>query len=225
MKEIKLTKGQIAIVDDEDFEDIKIYKWEAKIRKARKQSYVYVERRIYCKGKEHRILLAREIMKPKKNEIVIHINRNPLDNRKINLRIVDRSQLVASRELLRGTTILHGVTKSKNLKYPYIARIQFRGDRLNIGNFSTEIDAAIARDLAAIEIHKDFATLNFSFNFLNTIRMKFYEQNPHVEKKIREMSGHELQQSSFWQLLLLLFEQLIKTFVGKSNNDASEKNK
>jgi hypothetical protein len=82
MQYVKLTKGEFAIVDNEDFDNINQYKW------------------YFCKGYAVRDIGGRKNRKtiymhrlingtPEKME-TDHINRNKLDNRKCNLRSVDK---------------------------------------------------------------------------------------------------------------------------------------
>jgi hypothetical protein len=73
-----------AIVDLDDVERIKNYKWyEAK---------GYIKHTIQEETKRYNILLHRFIMNPPDNMVVDHINHNPLDNRKENLRICTQQQ-------------------------------------------------------------------------------------------------------------------------------------
>lgn len=82
MKEIKLTKNQIAIVDDEDFERISQRAWYFRAGYAMRSVRSRVE-----KYKIDHIRMHREILGvgPKTN--VIHVDGNGLNNRRSNLRI------------------------------------------------------------------------------------------------------------------------------------------
>ncbi len=92
MKEIPLTRGQFAIIDDEEYSDVVRFKWYAK----KTNGVYYVYRTIpmnddYGAAKEP---LHRRIMRlgswRDSPVMVDHINRNPLDNRKRNLRFTTR---------------------------------------------------------------------------------------------------------------------------------------
>ncbi len=83
MKEIKLTKNKIAIVDDSDYIYLSKKKWYFK-NNSKTLDTGYASSR---SGYMHRI-----IMKAKSGEYVDHINGNKLDNRKSNLRICTMSQ-------------------------------------------------------------------------------------------------------------------------------------
>lgn len=88
MKELKLTSGQIAFVDDEDFARLDQFCWRANA-----WGYPIRSQRI-SKDKGTTIRLAREIMNAPKGIEVDHINRDPLDNRRSNLRLVTKRQNV-----------------------------------------------------------------------------------------------------------------------------------
>lgn len=95
MKKIKLTQGQYALVDDADYADIVQYKWRA--QKSNKDKTYYAvrwERGWRRKSGTPRklIQLANQIIKPPKGKEVDHINRNGLDNRRLNLRVVTRKE-------------------------------------------------------------------------------------------------------------------------------------
>jgi hypothetical protein len=83
MKYIKLTKKERAIVDDDMFEYLNQWKWYCHGNK-------YAARKIGKRGKN--IYMHRLILNFPENLEVDHINRNGLDNRKENLRIVTHQQ-------------------------------------------------------------------------------------------------------------------------------------
>lgn len=84
------------LIDKEDIEKIKDYFWNVRIDK-RHNSTVYVESH---KNKK-RIHLHKLVLNCEKENIVDHINRNGLDNRKQNLRIVTQSQNCLNRTCKR----------------------------------------------------------------------------------------------------------------------------
>lgn len=79
MKLIKLTQGKFAIVDDEDFELLSQYSW-------------HFHSTGYARTSNPKLYMHRLILKSKKEDICDHINRNRLDNRRENLRIVSPTQ-------------------------------------------------------------------------------------------------------------------------------------
>ncbi len=158
MKYIKLTKDQIAIVDNEDYRLICENQWYAqKIRDAyyaarrpKKQKIIYM----------HRLILENKLDRPlEKNEFVDHINRNGLDNRRDNLRIATRSQNQMNKKT-QGKFKYKGVSRDKNRKR-WRARITFNKHRIHLGCFNDEIKAAKAYDEAAKKYFGEFARLNF----------------------------------------------------------------
>src|SRR3990167_455177 len=77
MKQIKLTKGKFALVDDDMFEYLNQFRWKFD------KSVGYACRTLYPKGKEYMHRIINNTPKGKQTD---HINRNKLDNRKENLR-------------------------------------------------------------------------------------------------------------------------------------------
>jgi hypothetical protein len=80
MKEIQLNKGMVALVDDEDFRTVSLFKWYV----ATTGYAVHGER---VNGKQLKIYMHRFVTNAPKNMQVDHINANRLDNRKENLKI------------------------------------------------------------------------------------------------------------------------------------------
>ena len=150
MKEIQLTQGKVALVDDEDFEYLNQWKW-------------YVTKRNYVRrSKENETLyLHRIILNVKdKNIFIDHVNMNKLDNRKINLRICNRSQNGMNRNKTSlNSSGYKGVVFDIRRK-KYYAKIKVNQKIIFLGYYINCIDAARAYNQAAQKYHGEFAKLN-----------------------------------------------------------------
>ena len=103
----------------------------------------------------HKNLLGKQ----QKGYVIDHINRNKLDNRLENLRVITARENSYNRT--KSTTSNNkykGVIKRNN---KYIASITKDGIRKEIGGFNTEEDAAKTYDLMAQELFGEFSGLNF----------------------------------------------------------------
>ncbi len=103
------------------------------------------KRVVFTSGELEYKYVHRVIISTRKGQIVDHINRNPLDNRKCNLRHVSKYINAANASLHRDKadqSLPIGVTKTKHGKYK--ARISITGTRLELGVFDTPIEAAEA---------------------------------------------------------------------------------
>jgi len=159
-KEVYLTKGKVAVVDDEDFPLVSKFKWYAF-----KAGYVWYAARKE-RGKSigrkcilmHRFLLA---LPPALHPQVDHRNRDGLDNQRHNLRLSNQSQNRANSVILvRKSSAYRGVTWDR-VKKQWKAQIQKNRVHHNLGWFASEIEAAGVFDVAAKDLHGDFAVLNF----------------------------------------------------------------
>src|SRR5882724_7878623 len=83
MKEIQLTQGKIALVDDEDFERVNQFKWFLLTSNLHDKLYAYSR----VPGLMHRF-----IMSAPTGFDVDHIDNDGLNDQKSNLRICTRSQ-------------------------------------------------------------------------------------------------------------------------------------
>lgn len=157
MKEIQLTQGKVALVDDEDFEYLNQWKWHALI--SRNTFYAIRHLRIEKKIVKS-ILMHRFIMNTDKYLVVDHLNGNTLDNRKYNLRNCTHSENIRNQKLsIKNTSGYKGVSWSINKK-KWVVQIQCENKKIFIGYFINSIDAAIAFNEAAIKYHGEFANLN-----------------------------------------------------------------
>lgn len=94
------------------------------------------------------------------NEIIIdHIDGNKLNNTRVNLRVATARQNAQNRKPRKSRISPYkGVTK---INSKWRARIQVNGERIDLGRFYSDTDAALAYDKAAKIYFKEFAYLNF----------------------------------------------------------------
>jgi hypothetical protein len=152
MREIALTQGKVALVDDEDFELVSQWKWCVLRGK-----YTWYAVRGCADGKS--VLLHREILglSAGMGDYVDHKDGDGLNNQRSNLRIATQSQNNANaRNRLNVSSPYKGVCwdKARNV---WMARIS----EIFLGRFSSEEDAARAYDEAAVERFGEYARTNF----------------------------------------------------------------
>jgi len=157
VREITLTQGKVALVDDEDFERVSQYKWHFSFCL---RGVGYARRDTSIKGKKIRMYLHRFILNAPIGADVDHINRETLDNRKSNLRICSRSENLRNALSRTGATSKYkGVGWDKSRK-KWSTKINLHGKTINLGRFKSEIVAAKAYNRAALKYHGEFARVN-----------------------------------------------------------------
>lgn len=157
MKEIPLSQGKVALVDDADYEAVNIHKWYAL-----KIGYTFYAVRNILKpdGKRTTQYLHQFLMPGVPR--VDHRDGNGLNNWRENLRPATHKQnLRGFCHKMTGTSSkFRGVCwHKKALKWE--ARIVVNGHKIHLGLFSVETDAARARDVAALKYYGEGAQLNF----------------------------------------------------------------
>jgi hypothetical protein len=158
MKEIPLTKGQVAMVDDEDFAELSKTGWQAQwIPKAR---CFYAIRHVRTGKKRTRIYMHRQIMQARPGEKIDHrVPAETLNNQRGNLRNATTAENGYNRRVgINNTSGFKGVCRGRGR---WTARIKAEGKRLFIGVFSAAEEAARAYDASARKLHGEFARLNF----------------------------------------------------------------
>lgn len=145
MKMIPLTQGQFALVDDEDYDWLMQWKWNAD--KIGKRYYAFRGRTIH--GKHITISMHRAILglQPGDKREVDHINGNGLDNRRCNIRDVSHQENQCNRHGAKGYTWYAPYRKWR-------VRLKTKGVETHIGYFDDTGEAHAAYLAAKAELHK-----------------------------------------------------------------------
>lgn len=162
---IQLTRDQETTVDLIDA-DLALLNWQAQPCDTYASGIEYLARRQYMIGKKkimqymHRTILERMIGRTLlTEEIADHINGNPLDNRRANLRLATRSQNNMNRKKSsRNKSGFKGVSLHKQ-NGKWVARIGKDGKYKHLGLFNTPEEAYAAYCEAAKDKdwHGEFA--------------------------------------------------------------------
>lgn len=158
MKQLKLTNGTYAQVDDEDYERLIQYTWLYDEGRINRVTHSKEDKELYSEGRKTiHIPLANEVMN-KFGVIFDHKDQDFRNNQKDNLRECTRSQN-NSNTIYYNSHGFRGVSKNKRR---WRAVITFNKKRINIGSFKTKEEAARAYDIKARELYGEFAILNFN---------------------------------------------------------------
>lgn len=153
MKKIKLTRGRFALVDDEDFDYLNEFKWNAFGDR-------YAGRAPGARGKQKLILMHRLIMQTPNGMVTDHINGNGFDNRKTNLRVCRHVDNTRNNKLSkRNTSGYKGVFWQASIN-KWRARIRVDRKLISLGSYVTREEAAVAYNSGAIKYYGRFAKLN-----------------------------------------------------------------
>ena len=149
-----LTRGYVALVDDEDYDRVSAGSWQ--VLGHRRTRYAV---RPSGHGKPT-IYMHRMILGAQPGQLVDHINHDGLDNRKANVRLCSPSQNMANQEKNRaGTSRFKGVHRVKGYDR-WRASIFYGGKTRHLGSFGSEEDAARVYDTAALALWGEYAKLN-----------------------------------------------------------------
>lgn len=162
-REIPLSKGKVAIVDDGDYERVCQYKWYATVSRSGHGEWWYAQRKVSINGSSVTILLHRFLLNdPPKGVFVDHRNGNGLDCRRENIRLAsprDNARNAGSRSRQKGNS--HGFKGIKHNHGTWMAQVRTDVGRVMSYGHLTPTDAARAYDALASEHHGAFAKLNF----------------------------------------------------------------
>ncbi|NLF02336.1 MAG: hypothetical protein GX601_15300 [Anaerolineales bacterium] len=151
---IPLTRGYVTLVDDADYPTVSRWKWQ----------YVgnsYAGRFVITDGKSKCVYLHRFLLDAPPDQRVDHINGDPLDNRRENLRLVTARQNVQNSRCAH-----HSLSGQKGVawyrrKERWHVRITVDGERLHLGYYRDLETAALLYDAAARHFFGAYARPNY----------------------------------------------------------------
>lgn len=150
MKQIPLTQGKFALVDDADFDWLNQWKWFAHKRKR----IWYAARNARHPNGDRYTLSMHSLLLPEA-ALVDHWDGNGLNNQRHNVRAATQVQNSANAQKRANESGFKGVDFHKDKRW----RARLNGKFL--GYFSSSEAAARAYDVAAKELFGEFARLNF----------------------------------------------------------------
>ena len=165
MKEIPLTRGKVALVDDIDYAVLSEYKWTAVkcgYEAGRTPSW-YAVRTIRVDGRKIFIKMHHEVAKLAglpTFPIYDHRDRNGLNNQRSNLRPSTKSQNGYNTVKKPGASSRFKWVSFNKRDGRWHVKLRSGGTVVQVGSFNDEIEAARAANKAALTCHGEFAVLN-----------------------------------------------------------------
>jgi len=174
VKKINLTKGFCAVVDNDDYKHLSKFHWYTSNNK---RAYRRLETDVH--GKQHKLAMHREVMFKQiresvhKNPVVDHINGDPLDNRKSNLRVVSQSvNAINGRKRSNNKSGNVGVCRSvvlgrirkdgtRNMWLYWRSYVVINGKQFHLGRFKNKTEAIRSRNEF---LKKQFPNMSFPNN-------------------------------------------------------------
>jgi len=154
VKTISLSRGKVALIDDEDLEKVTQHNWN--LERARKGLCYYAVSALNGR----KLCMHRLIIEAPDGKDVHHINHNGLDNRKANLLICTRTDNVRNKRPSQHSSKYKGVSWCKRVSR-WQAKIQLEEKHYHLGYFNSEMRAAKVYDRNAKVLLGPFAYLNF----------------------------------------------------------------
>ena len=154
--EIRLSSGDVALIDDSDAALVAPYKWSPR----RLGRTVYAQANTYAAGVRTTVTMHRLIAAPEAGQLVDHRNGDGLDNRRCNLRVCDKRGNNQNVRLRADNTSGYKGVHFYVQRNRYSAYIYTHGRRVSLGNFDRAEEAAHAYNIAARILHGEYARLN-----------------------------------------------------------------
>jgi hypothetical protein len=189
MKTIPLSRGMVALVDDDGFESISLLHWYAH---GNSQKGFYAVCHVNVKHRRITIPMHRCVLMLPYCRQTDHKNGNSLDNRKGNIRPSTHSQNQAnSKKPKHGKTSVYKGVRWHFGTSKWCAGIRFSGRSIHLGLFTREIDAAKAYNDAAGKLFGEFARPCQKICSLQTVSNLQAAANEEVIKKTKNQETHQ----------------------------------
>lgn len=154
MKEIPLTRGYVALVDDADFDELSQYSWQALVG----EHGVYAMRKGPRDEHGHRacVTMHQHIMgKAPEGAVIDHRDGVGTNNQRSNLRFATHGQSSANRKLKRRLPLPRGVDPVPSGRFR--ARIMHNNKNVCLGTFDSVDLAKKAYERAAERMFGEYA--------------------------------------------------------------------
>ena len=162
----------LCIIDSEDIDKVKYHKW--------RNSHGHVV--TGSKSSGFSCDIGHIILDSKDSQLVVdHINGNPYDNRKCNLRLCEQKKNVLNKHFMSlNTSGVIGVTKDRraNRKHQWIAEIRMDNKKQFLGAYLTIEEAAYARYCGEIILFGEYRNTN-----QDEEKQKLFDQVPIVRRE------------------------------------------
>lgn len=148
LDKIITSNGEVILVDAEDYPELSKYTWR-------------IGTRGYATAKIQgtQVLMHRFILGLKEPTIQCdHIDHNPLNNRKSNLRICNQTLNNANRTKYKSKESIYKGVRPSGSKWRAIGT--YKGTQYNLGSYNSEIEAGMAYNIFAKKYFGEFAILN-----------------------------------------------------------------
>jgi hypothetical protein len=148
-KQIQLSNGGIAVVDDDDYDLLSKSRWT----RLNNHSVSYAMLLKASGISMHRIIMG---LKKGDTRQVDHIDGDGLNNRKSNLRVVTRRENSLNRKLNKNNTSGHRGVEWDDRNNTWRARITVNNRQIQLGRFENKQDAVTAYEAAADKYFGEF---------------------------------------------------------------------
>lgn len=158
---IELTKGKVAIVDDEDYYWVSQWNWFAT-----EISGIWYARRSKKKGvlrncESFEVYLHRVVTRTTNKKLVVdHLDTNGLNNQKSNLRVCTLAENNNHTSSHKDSTSKYLGVSYDSTRHKWKVSLRYQGKTILNKRFDTEIEAARAYNIAA----KKYIGNNINFN-------------------------------------------------------------
>lgn len=146
----KVGWGHYALVDEADWQAVNGRRWTM-------HPLGYITTRMDGRS----VALHRMLLNPDQGQVVDHVNGDPKDNRRSNLRTCTQPENARNTRKRKGNNPYKGIKSERKTQGRWSAKIRANGVEVYLGCFGSAEEAARAYDEAALIYHGEFARLNF----------------------------------------------------------------
>ena len=147
MRILKIKTYEV-LVDDEDFDLVNQYSWKVQKQKSGNPAGAFT--------KHGTVSMHRLLMRAAEGDVIDHVDGNPLNNRRQNLRFCTLCQNQWNRRRGVNNTSGHKGVYYDNRSQRWIASIRADRKRMYLGSFVSADDAGAAYRIAAQKYHGEF---------------------------------------------------------------------